>query len=120
MTRMSALVAPLLALVAALLLTALPAAAQPPAPVKPKSAIGVLVLNENDKPVPFAAVQLVNADGKVVRFDHTGPMGRVLFAPVKPGDYVVRAARPGVGKGQENVTAVDHEVAKVVVHLKKQ
>lgn len=121
MTRLSAVVAPLLALVAALLLTALPASARGPSAPQdlPKTAIGVRVLNEAGKPVPGAVVELFRPDGKKVAMRLTNLEGRAIFVPVKPGDYIVRAGKPGVGKGHEQVTAVDGELVKTTVRLKK-
>ncbi len=122
MNRASAVLTPLLAIVAALLLAALPSsawgfsAAREPV----KTAIGVRVLNEAGKLVPGAEVVLFNAEGKPVAVRHTNYQGRAIFAPVKPGDYKVRAHKLGQGKGQESVTATDGELAKVTIHLKKQ
>ena len=107
MNRASAVLTPLLAILAALLLAALPSSATGFSAAKEpvKTAIGVRVLNEAGKLVPGAEVVLINAEGKPVAMRHTNLEGRALFAPVKPGDYKVRAHRLGEGTGQELVTA---------------
>jgi hypothetical protein len=122
MTRVSAVVAPLLAIVVAVLLVALPSSTQAAASASRGTAtgIGVRVLNEAGKLVPGAHVGLVNADGKIVAHRETNKFGRCVFHPVKPGDYKVRAFRLGQGKGQEAVSVEDGGHAKVTVHLKKQ
>jgi hypothetical protein len=121
MTRVSAVVGPLLAILAVLLLTVLPSSASGgPSVSVAKAGIGVRVLNEAGKLVPGAEVVLLTANGKPLAKRHTNKDGRCLFAPVKPGDYLVRAHRIGQGKGQSAATAVEGELAKITVNLEKQ
>jgi hypothetical protein len=119
MTRVSAFIAPILALVAALLLAALPMSAQGAAQEPIRTAIGVRVLNEAGHIVPGAEVILLTADGKKLAMRRTNLEGRAIFAPVKPGDYIVRAHKLGQGRGQEHVTAEEGKLTRVTIHLKK-
>lgn len=70
------------------------------------------------RPAPFAHVALFDANGQPVRKTQANKFGLFKFAPVKPGDYTVKAAQPKLGKGEATVTAEPGK-NKVEVKLSK-
>ncbi|MCC6425216.1 MAG: carboxypeptidase regulatory-like domain-containing protein [Phycisphaerales bacterium] len=109
----------LIAIVCALALAAFAPQAQAGDERAP-AVIAGLVSNPAGTAIAGAEVRLVNAEGKVVKVTRTGPRGHFEFAPIKPGRYLVQAAKADVGKGQEKVIAPGGEVTRVKITLRKK
>ncbi len=83
-------------------------------------AIAGLVVNADERPVPGAHVMLITANGRPVARTMTNREGRFHFRPVRPGDYLVRAGKMGVGHGQAEATVVEGEVTRVRIVLRRR
>ena len=61
-----------------------------------------------DRPVPVAGarVELVTRDGTVVQTVRSNDEGHFRFDRTRPGHYIVRAAKPDVGRGMVRLNAL--------------
>ncbi len=78
--------------------------------------IGVVVNADGDR-VASAVVALVNRDGEVVRRTRTNDRGFFHIAHVRPGRYVVRAAKRGQGAGHQGAAVLPHHITEVRVQI---
>ncbi len=67
--------------------------------------IGGRVFDTNREPVGGAHVALLTPDGEVIQRTQTNDRGIYRFRPVRPGVYLVRGFKEGVGRDQERVRA---------------
>ncbi len=67
--------------------------------------IGGRVFDTNREPVGGAHVALLTEDGEVIQRTETNDRGIYRFRPVRPGVYLVRAFKEGVGRDQKRVRA---------------
>lgn len=80
------------------------------------------VVDTSNNPVAIAEVALF-VKGHMehpVATVRTGKEGRFEFAPVREGDYVIRAHRVNVGADQQQIAATKGQVSKVQLILKKK
>jgi len=73
-------------------------------PARHAAVIGGRVV-AGDHPVPGAFVRLFTEDGRPLQEVRSHRHGRFHFHPVRPGIYIVRAAKEGVGRGEVVVDA---------------
>lgn len=86
-------------------------------PDRHAAAVGGRVLDGNGDLVGDAAVRLVNADGEVVARTMTDDRGIFIFRHVRPGRYVIQAAKPDVGRGAVRVGLRPGETERVRIQL---
>lgn len=110
----------LAAIIAALFTLSVPSAARAgpgeDAP-RPGRIVGV-VLDTSRQPVAGAAVSIVDRAGHVIRRMRTNEEGRFAFAPIHPGQWMVRAEKRGVGAGREAVAVRPGETARTRIVLR--
>jgi len=107
----------IVAFIGAMLFTATPAKAT----LEGSGIIGVVFVATDDgrRPVPDAQVLLKTPDGTIVARTTTSEHGRFAFRQVRPGRYIVEAAKRGVGQGAAHV-AVEHDaIARVHIRLER-
>lgn len=92
-------------------------AASPP---KAGGVAGVVLTGErgNAVPVADASVQLVRGDTVVAR-TRTNEKGQFRFVEIRPGAYIVRAAKQDVGAGRDAAPVRPDSVARTRIVLKK-
>lgn len=81
--------------------------------------LGAVMARGSNGPVgvPGAAVQLLTENGRVVAQTRSGEGGRFTFRDIRPGRYVVVAAKPDVGRGRSPVAVTAGQIARVRVGL---
>lgn len=72
--------------------------------------VGGRVFDTNREPVGGATVQLVNERGTIIQETSSDDRGAFHFRQVRPGEYVVRASKRGVGSDRELIRVRDDAV----------
>jgi hypothetical protein len=97
-----------------------PAKADPPPPPAPGAIAGIV--SHADAPVGDAVVVLKRVDRlgrtQVVARTRSNEAGRYDFARVRPGRYVVEAAKRGVGRGAARAAVVSGETTRAPIVLR--
>ena len=82
-------------------------------------AVGGSVVDRAGNPVAGAHVVLSH-NGRTVREGRTDRAGHFKFERVRPGHYVVKAAKRGVGRDRERVRVRSGEATRVRLQLHKR
>lgn len=117
MSRRNWLVTLLVALVAVVAIPTRGVLAQEHRPGK----IAGLVLNAADeKPVAGAAVRVFGPRGLIAARTFSQRDGRFVVGPLRPGHYLVVAAKREVGRGEARVEVKEGEVTRAVIKLARK